>query len=36
MATRTSRKPFGIAWSTWVLIVVVLLVIVAAAVFYVP
>ena len=35
MATLTSKAPFGIGWTTWILIVAVLLVIAAAAVFYV-
>ena len=35
MATFTSKTPFGIGWTTWILIVAVLLVIAAAAVFYV-
>jgi hypothetical protein len=34
MATLTSRAPFGIGWSTWILIVAVLLVIAAAAALY--
>lgn len=35
MATLTSKAPFGIGWTTWILIVAVLLVLAAAAVFYV-
>jgi hypothetical protein len=35
MATLTSGAPFGIGWSTWIVIAAVLLVIAAAAALYV-